>query len=84
MVLGEIKKWGNSLALRIPKDLAQTLELHEGSQMTLELTTDGLLLKLAIPKRRSTKNLEELLQGITPEKIHREVDWGQAVGNEVW
>ncbi len=82
-MLGEIKKWGNSLALRIPKDLAQTLELHEGTQLTLELTEHGLLLKPA-PKRRSTKNLETLLQGITPEKIHSEIDWGQAVGNEVW
>lgn len=83
-MLGEIKKWGNSLALRIPKDLAQTLELRDGSQLTLELTDDGLLLKLAHPKRRSTKNLEELLKGITPEKIHREIDWGKAVGDEVW
>ena len=82
-MLGEIKKWGNSLALRIPKDLAQTLELHEGSQLTLEITEQGLLLKPAA-KPRSGKNLEALLQGITPEKIHREIDWGQAVGNEGW
>jgi antitoxin MazE len=80
---GEIKKWGNSLALRIPKDLAQTLELHEGTQLTLEITKQGLLLKPAT-KRRSSKNLEAMLQGISPEKIHREIDWGQAVGNEVW
>ncbi len=81
-MLGEIKKWGNSLALRIPKDLAQTLELHEGTQLTLELTEHGLLLKPA--KKRRSKNLNELLEGLTPEKIHREIDWGQAVGNELW
>jgi antitoxin MazE len=29
-------------------------------------------------------SLEELLGGITPENIHAEIDWGPAIGNEVW
>jgi antitoxin component of MazEF toxin-antitoxin module len=73
VVLGEIKKLRGSLALQILKDFVQALDLHEGSQMTLELTMNGLLLKPANRKRRSSKSLQELLKGITPENIHREL-----------
>jgi antitoxin component of MazEF toxin-antitoxin module len=72
VVLAQIKKLDGNLILQIPKDLIQALDLREGTQLMLEPTTNGLLLKPTISKRRSTKNLETLLQGITPENIHRE------------
>ena len=74
-----VKRWGNSLAVRLPKDLAQTLEIKEGSRLTLEVVEDGLLIKR--PRKR---DLDTLLEGVTQENIHGEVDWGEPVGKEVW
>jgi antitoxin MazE len=80
-VKSTVKRWGNSLAVRLPKDLAQTLELDEGSSITLEIVEDGLLVKSSKPRRR---DLETLLRGVTRETIHDETDWGEALGKEAW
>ncbi len=76
-----VKRWGNSLAVRLPKDLAQTLELDEGSDITLEIVENGLLVKSSKPQRR---DLESLLDGVTRETIHDQTDWGEVVGKEAW
>jgi len=74
-----IKKWGNSLALRIPKDIAQTL--HIENESTLELSIkDGALV---IEPQKSTL-LENLVSRIDTDNLHTEVDTGKAVGNEEW
>jgi len=74
-----VKKWGNSLAVRIPKDLATSLSVDENSLIELEIVRDGLLLK----PQKSTR-LEELVAGITDENLHHEVSTGESVGNEEW
>ncbi len=76
-----VKRWGNSLAVRLPKDLAQTLELDEGSDITLEIVQDGLLVKSSKPQR---PDLEALLRGVTRETIHDQTDWGEVAGKEAW
>ena len=74
-----VKKWGNSLALRIPKDIAQTL--HIENESTLELSIkDGALV---IEPQKSTL-LESLVSRIDVNNLHAEVDTGKAVGNEEW
>jgi antitoxin MazE len=79
-MVGTIAKWGNSLAIRIPQHLAQEINLVEGCQVQLVLI-DGKLTIEPITRRYS---LEELVEAITPENIHDEIDSGVAVGNEVW
>ena len=74
-----VKKWGNSLAVRIPKDLATSLSVDENSLIELEIVRDGLLLK----PQKSTR-LEELVAGIIDENLHHEVITGKSVGNEEW
>jgi antitoxin MazE len=76
-----IQRWGNSLALRIPKSLAAESHLEQGLLVEVSLL-DGKL--LVTPLRPPAISLEELLQGITPENLHRAVDTGPAVGNEAW
>jgi antitoxin MazE len=76
-----IQKWGNSLALRIPKSVAAESHLEQGMLVEVSLL-DGKL--LVTPLRPPAVSLEELLQGITPENLHHEVDTGPAVGNEAW
>ena len=75
-----IGKWGNSLALRIPKGLADEAGLKEGGRVEVSLDQGRLVIKPS-PK---TYSLEELTAGITEENLHPETTWGEAEGKEVW
>ena len=76
-----IKKWGNSLALRIPKALAKEAGLYY--ELSVELTLlDGKL--VIAPIERPKLDLEAMLDQITEENLHSEVNVGPAVGQEVW
>ncbi|MHC1763567.1 MAG: AbrB/MazE/SpoVT family DNA-binding domain-containing protein [Verrucomicrobiia bacterium] len=75
-----IQKWGNSLALRLPKSLADETQIREGSKVELVRTPDGVLIKA---RRRPRYRLSDLLADVTPENLHAETGWGPSVGREV-
>jgi len=74
-----IKKWGNSLALRIPKDIAQTLHIENDSVLELHIDDGAMVVK---PLQHTL--LENLVSQINTENMHTEVDTGESVGNEEW
>jgi len=74
-----LKQWGNSLALRIPKDIANTLSIAYDSNMELSIVDGALVLK-----PQNSSRLESLVSQITSDNMHREVDTGKSVGNEEW
>jgi len=76
-----VQRWGNSLAIRIPRSYAVDSHLEEN--MTVEITQEDDRL-IITPRRASRWSLEELLADVTPENIHHEVDTGPAVGQEEW
>ncbi len=76
-----IQKWGNSLALRIPKSFAAEAHLEQDSLVELSLVDGGLVV---VPAAEPKVTLEQLVAGITEENRHGEIDFGPAVGNEVW
>jgi antitoxin MazE len=76
-----VQKWGNSLALRIPKSFAQEAGLHADAAVELSLV-DGKLVVQPITPQPLT--LDQLLQGVTDENLPGEWDTGPAVGKEVW
>ncbi len=76
----KIARWGNSLGIRIPKQIAEQVKLNEGDE--IEISTDENRLILIPQKKKYT--LEELLDGMTDEHLHSEVDWGESVGREQW
>ena len=76
-----IQKWGNSLALRIPKSFAQDVGFDRDVPVNLSVE-DGKL--IVVPITESPMTLERLLEQITEDNIHHEVDKGLAVGEEVW
>ncbi|HUD07438.1 MAG TPA: AbrB/MazE/SpoVT family DNA-binding domain-containing protein [Candidatus Saccharimonadales bacterium] len=76
-----VKKWGNSLAVRIPSSVIQDLGLSENS--SVQIISNGVVATIQ-PKKHKTINLDELVAAITPDNIHKEVDWGRPVGKEVW
>jgi antitoxin MazE len=76
-----IQKWGNSLALRIPKAVARDTQLENGSVVNLAVREGKVIIE---PARRAKYRLDELLKGVSKKNIHRCVDTGPAVGREVW
>ena len=78
-------KWGNSLALRIPKAFAQEIGATVGKAANMEVRDGKLVVEIAKSKRRRRRyTLEQLVAGIRPENRHSELEWGPPVGNEVW
>lgn len=75
-----ISKWGNSLALRLPRYVAEGVRLVEGTPVFVEVE-DGSL--RVTPSRKKFK-LAHLLQGEKLAGGARDVDWGKAEGDEVW
>lgn len=76
-----IQKWGNSLALRIPKTLANEVGLDNGSAVALTLEEGRIVVTPATPPPFT---LEDLLARVTDENRHGEIDTGPGVGNEAW
>lgn len=75
-----VQKWGNSLALRIPKPFATQIGLEPNSPV--ELSIRGTELVIAPVKSPGLK-LDDLLAQVTEHNLHDEVDTGPAVGGEV-
>ena len=76
-----VQKWGNSLALRIPKSFAAEAKLREDSAVELTLEDGGLVIRAAV---KEPLTLKQLLQGITDQNLHGEWQTGPAVGKESW
>lgn len=76
-----VAKWGNSLAVRIPRNVAEQAHITEGTDITFTVSGNSIVIT---PKTRKKYTLDELLEGMTPEKFHQEFETGNAVGNEAW
>ena len=74
-----IEQWGDSLALRIPPELAERMGIAAADEVRLSMI--GPILRI-VPI--SVQTLEELVAGITDENRHDEVYTGPPVGREVW
>lgn len=77
----KVKKWGNSLAMRIPKSLALEAKIEDGSVLDLSLKNGEIVIK---PISKPQYSLEQLLAGITKDNIPGEIDTGSLFGKEVW
>jgi antitoxin MazE len=78
-----IQKWGNSYAVRIPRDAVESMSFTEGQPVHIEAAVDGKTLTIT-PSTQASLSLESLLSRITPQNKHTETDWGDIVGKEVW
>jgi antitoxin MazE len=77
----KVGRWGNSLAVRIPKDLAEEARLDVETEVELSVEGDRLLVE---PTALGRWTLRDLLVRVTKENLHKEVDLGTPVGHEVW
>jgi len=76
-----VQKWGNSLALRIPKSFASEVGFQKETPVEVSLA-DGKLVIFPVSPPKLT--LKQLLAKITKDNLHSEVDAGPAAGNEAW
>ncbi len=79
MPKAQVVKWGNSLAVRIPKAVAEQVRLKQGDAIVIE-ALDG---RVELRPAERVPTLEELVAQITPENRHKELDWGPPVGKEI-
>lgn len=77
----QIQKWGNSLALRIPKSFAVESKIEQGSTVEVSLESGKIIV---FPVTEQEFSLDELLAKVTPENLHGEIDTGASVGKEAW
>ncbi|HEX4963817.1 MAG TPA: AbrB/MazE/SpoVT family DNA-binding domain-containing protein [Thermoanaerobaculia bacterium] len=75
----KVQQWGSSLAVCIPKPIAEDIGLRPGADVDLSIQDRSL--NIAPTRRQYT--LEELVNGITPENRHSEIDFGPFAGCEV-
>ncbi len=76
-----VQKWGNSLALRIPKSFAAEVGLQKEASVEISLADGKLVIR---PVAEPKLTLKQLLARVTKENSHHEVDTGPAVGKEAW
>jgi antitoxin MazE len=77
----QVRKWGNSLALRIPKPFADEAEVRDGTVVDLSLA-EGKLVAVRVGAGKFT--LKQLLRNVTKDNVHRELSFGDTAGREAW
>jgi antitoxin MazE len=76
-----VRKWGNSIGIRLPKTLAQEVEISEGASVIIE-ARDGRI--IITPARRHRYRLTDLVRRITPKNRHEAIETGEPRGKEAW
>lgn len=75
------QKWGNSLAIRVPKSVAVQVGLKAQDDLEIEVQDGNVVLK---PQLRRVYRLDDLVKRITSKNVHGEIDTGAPVGREIW
>ena len=76
-----IRRWGNSLALRLPGAALREARLTEGEAVTLHVSEGRIVIE---PAQALDYDLADLVAAITPDNAHGEVDTGTPLGKEAW
>ena len=77
----QIKKWGNSASVRIPASVMAAAHLTLDQAVEVREENGRIAIE---PIRAPVYELDDLLNQMTPETFHEEVDFGQPVGDEAW
>ena len=77
----KVQKWGNSLAVRLPKAMARAALFKAGTPVFIKQDRRGIMI---VPKTAQARTLEEMIAQITPENRYEKIDWGPRRGKEIW
>lgn len=75
-----LKKWGNSIALRLPSVVVKAGNLSAGSQVQIHIFEHGF----KVCKVPCETGIAALCAAITPENVHLQTEWGTPQGQEIW
>jgi len=81
MAKTHLANWGNSMAVRIPKPVADAAKLRPGDVLELAVESPGTV-SLRKPSKKPA--LGDLLRRINADNLHKETDWGEPTGSELW
>ena len=81
-MLARVQKWGNSLALRLPKSLADEAAVGLDTPVNIIVRDHKILIEPV--REKKSYDLDELLLGINQENLQKEVDSGSLFGKEIW
>ena len=76
-----IQKWGNSMALRLPKAAAEAAHVGQGTKVHIHVIKGKIII---VPEGKPRYTLRELAGKITARNRQAEVDWGSPQGKEEW
>ncbi|EAU3474383.1 type II toxin-antitoxin system antitoxin MazE [Salmonella enterica] len=82
MIRSNVKRWGNSPAVRIPASVMQALNLNIDDEIKIELVEGKLIIEPVTDEIEFS--LDQLVNGITEENLHDLIEWGAPAGGEVW
>jgi antitoxin MazE len=77
-----LRKWGNSLAMRIPKSIASEAGVEDGAIADLSVERGAMVARLVAPSAKLP--LARLLRKVTKQNVHREISTGKRRGREIW
>ncbi|KXV66845.1 AbrB/MazE/SpoVT family DNA-binding domain-containing protein [Gluconobacter oxydans] len=80
-MLGTVRKWGNSAAIRLPANILEAAHLHVNQAVDVREEDGRIVIQ---PVRPATLSLEALTAAITDDNRHGEVSFGSEVGGEIW
>jgi len=76
----KIQKWGNSLGVRLPKSITEEKSLRAGTGVSVRIKNN----QIVIEPVEDELSLASMLAEVSTNNLHRETDWSDARGNEVW
>jgi antitoxin MazE len=78
------QKWGNSLAVRVPRDIAREAGVHPDDTLEVEVVKGRIMLTPATRAAPARYDLGALVKKINSRNRYRETDFGKPRGREVW
>ena len=76
----KLQKWGNSLGVRLPKEVVKKAKLKDGKALSIKNIGESII----ITAYKKEETFDSLTSKITPKNRYDELYWGPPVGNEVW
>jgi antitoxin MazE len=75
-----VRRWGNSAAVRLPASALAAAGFKPDDPVDIRAEPG----RIVIEKAKAKKELDKLIEGITPDNRHDEIDWGRPAGREFW
>lgn len=77
----QVQKWGNSLAIRLPKAFANQTQIGEGTLVEVKQEDESIIIR---PVVKGKYSLKKMLAEVNAKNLHKENKVTEVLGKEVW